>query len=203
MAISTYAELKASIQNWSKRPDVLSVIDDLIDLTESDLWQRLKIRDMEARANATADTTSRFLALPTGFLEMRRLSLINGSLRYEVNSTTPNSMNVKSSGIPVYFTVTSQLEFDRTPASAYTVEMEYYKSLDALSASNTANAVLTRFPMIYLYGALKHFGNWSMNDDIVAKYSSLFDQEIDQANKIDRRGRFGPAPAMRTERPTP
>ena len=41
MAISNYLELKASVQRWAKRGDINSLIDDFIDLAESDIWQNL------------------------------------------------------------------------------------------------------------------------------------------------------------------
>ena len=57
--------------------------------------------------------------------------------------------------------------------------------------------------MIYLYGALFHFAQWSQDDVMLAKYSDLFDNQMERANKQDRKGRHGPAPAMRTEAATP
>lgn len=204
MSILTYAELKTAIENWAKRSDIGGVIDDFIDLAEADMWQRLEIRDMDTRATATTSTSDRFLALPTGFIKMRKLRLVSGSQQYDLRQQTPESMNViSSSGIPTDFTVTSQLEFNRTPGSAYTAEMQYYKELDALSASNTSNGVLTRFPNLYLYGSLMYFAQWAMDDNMLAKYSNLFYAAINDANEKDRKGRYGPAPQMRREGPTP
>lgn len=206
MGISTYAELKVSIQNWSKRSgtDVLNVLDDFIDLAEADIANRLRIRDMEARATATSSTSSRYLELPDGYLSMRRLSMTSGSNRFELQSTTPESMKVlSSSGWPRFFAVTSQIEFDRTPDSAYTVEMQYYRSVNALSSTNTTNAILTRFPMVYLYGCLMHFANWALNDAMFEKYALMFQGAIDSANSNDIAGRYGPAPAVRAYRTTP
>ena len=203
MAISNYLELKQAIERWAKRGDIASLTDDFIDLAESDIWQNLRIRDMEARATASTGA-DRFLALPDGFLEMRKLTLVNGSLRYDLYSAAPESLKLKgTSGIPSSFTVTSQLEFDQTPAGTFTAEMQYFKSLPSLSTANPTNGALTRFPAIYLYGALFHFAQWAHNDAMLQKYLTLFSKEIELANKSDRRGRYGPAPAMRIEGSTP
>ena len=203
MAISNYLELKAAVQRWAKRGDINSLIDDFIDLAESDIWQNLRIREMEARAT-TPTGSDRFLALPDGFLEMRKLILVNGTLQYPLYSAAPESLKLRdTSGIPTYFTVTSQLEFDRTPAGTFTAEMQYFRSLPSLSTANPTNAVLTRFPTVYLYGALFHFAQWAHNDEMLTKYLTLFDAAIRLANKADRRGRYGPAPAMRIEGSTP
>lgn len=182
----------------------MALLDDFIDLAEADIANHLRIRDMEARATATASTSSRYIELPDGYLSMRRLSLVSGSNRYELQSTTPESMLVQpSAGRPRFFAVTTQIEFDRTPDSAYTVEMQYYRSLTALSSSNTTNAILTRFPMVYLYGCLMHYGNWALNDVLAAKYAGMFQGAIESANKADRRGRHSPGAAMRVEGSTP
>ena len=204
VAISTYAELKVAIQSWSKRNDILTVMDDFIDLAEADMGERLKVRNMEARATATASTSSRFVELPDGYISMRRLSIYSGGNRRELQSTTPESMKVRDgAGAPAFFAITSEIEFDRIPDSAYTVEMQYFRSLTALSAAAPSNDILTRFPMIYLYGSMMHFANWAMDDEVFNKYSLLFQGAIDSANKSDRRGRHSPGAAMRVEGSTP
>lgn len=204
MAISTYNELKTAIERWSKRTDAVDVIDDFIDLAEADIARELRIRDMEARATASASTADRFLELPTSFLMMRKMRLYTGSLQYDLTYRVPESMTIiPASGRPTEYTVTSQLEFNRTPDSAYTVEMQYYRSLTPLSASNTTNAILTRYPNVYLYGALFHFGLWARDDRMVAQFAPLFDGAIREANTADRKGRHGAAKAMKIEGSTP
>jgi hypothetical protein len=109
----------------------------------------------------------------------------------------------QDSGIPGVYTITSQLEFDRSPDSAYTIEYQYYAILTALSATNTTNAVLTRFPNIYLYGALWALYLWALQEDKAEYYYGKFRQAIQTANREDSKGRHGPAPAMRYGGSTP
>jgi hypothetical protein len=204
VAISNYSSLKASIENWSHRGDVNNLIDDFIDIAESEMFKHLKIRDMEARATATADTTSRFIELPDSFLEMRRFSVVSGANYYEIEARSPEAMSTSATtGRPRFFSITSQIEFDRKPDSAYTLEMQYYKTLTPLSATDSTNAVLTRFPMVYFYGSLMALHIWTSEIDKAEYYRSLLMSEIQTANKQDRRGRHGVAPRMTTERPTP
>lgn len=205
MAITTYTELKTAIQNWAKRSDILSVIDDFIDLTESDIWQRLRIRDMETESTISTSTTLRTASLPTGFLQARRVRIERTDLDDVVlEYQTPMSMRViECAGMPRYFTITNQIEFDRVSDEAYTVKMQHYQSLTALSGSNETNAVLTRFPMIYLYGCLFHYGQWAQDDSFVEKYAVLAEGAIAAANTSDRKGRYGPAPGIRIMGATP
>lgn len=198
MPITTYAELKSKIQTWGKRTDSVSLIDDFIDLAEADIWASLRIREMEARATATVSTSSRFLELPDNYLEMRRFKIDHASIGdTELTFRAPTSLIViDSAGMPCFYTVTTQIEFDRVPDDDYTVEMEYYRKLTALSGSATSNAVLTNYPMIYLSGALRYFYLWAEDETNGLKYEKIFYGLIAETNLKNKRGQYGPAPTI-------
>ena len=203
MALDTYANLKQAVERFSHRTDISDVIDDFIDLCEARINARLKLRTNEQRATASLPTSDRFLELPDSFLEMRRLTLTGANPR-EIRFKSPESMTVESSsGTPEYFTVTSQLEFNRVPDSAYTVEMSYFVSLTALSDSNTTNDVLTKYPDLYLYGTLSELHRWARDEEAAMYYDSTFEKKLLDAQKQEMRGRFGPAPAMYSEGANP
>ena len=202
MSLTTYLGLRDAIESWSHRNDVASRLDDFIDLAESEMFRWLRIRDMETRSTAT--TNGRYLSLPPAFMEMRRLKMISGAQYFELLQTTPEGMHItQDSGLPKLFIVSSQIEFDRVPDSTYTVEMQYYAKPTALSSSNTSNAVLTRFPSIYLFGSLWALYQWSLQEDKAEYFNQKFMQAIQSANREDKKGRHGPAPAMRYGGPTP
>ena len=198
MSLTTYANLKASLRDKSHRNDMTDDrLDEFIDQAEADIWQRLRIRSMDTRATATSNAT-KYIELPTDFIKMRHLTVLSGSVTYEVEYRTPISIQFKTgSGIPSQYTVTSQLEFNMIPSTA-TLEMQYFKKLTALSSANTTNDVLTNFPNIYFYGALKHLYAWTDDDNQESKYDQKFEREISQANKQDKKDGYGPAPAMRS-----
>ena len=204
MALNNYANLKQTIERFSHRTDISDVIDDFIDLAENRIDSELYLRANETNTQDTLSTSSRFLALPSGFLQMRRVSLINGSLNFEIRYQAPEQMTLKNeSGRPEYYTITSQLEFDKKPDSAYALEMSYYSKLTALDDSNTTNNVLTNHPNLYLYGALTELYKWARDEEAASFYNNFFQLELEKANKQENRGRYGPAPAMKYEGPTP
>lgn len=201
MALDTFSNLKQSIERFSKRTDTSDVIDDLIKLCEVKIDSKLRLRANEQRATATLST--RFLALPDLFLEMRRLTIV-GAKSWDVRFKAPDAMEIQAdSGRPRYFTVTSQLEFDRVPDSSYTIEMSYYTKLSALSTSNTTNDVLTNYPDLYLYGTLAELHRWARDEDTAAYYDQVFKNKMFEVSKQDKRGRYGPAPTMIYEGSTP
>jgi hypothetical protein len=204
MAINTYARLKQSIINWSHRTDISDYVDDVIHLAESEIDKHLLSRHSEQTATATLSTSSRYLALPTRFLKMRRMTLVSGSKKYELKYQAPEQMTVKEeSGMPTIYTITSQFEFNKTPDSAYDVEQNYFTTINPLSASNTTNPILTAYPDLYLYGCLIQVAMIEKDFDMVQMYQAKFDRTMLDANKEDRKGRYGPAPAIMKEGSTP
>lgn len=208
MAITTYQELKVAIQDWSKRSDTLSMLDTFIDLAEVEMYandgESLRIRDMEVATTGVTSITTRYMALPTRFIEFRRLkvNLTQGDLRLQFSPI--DQMRISpTSGLPKFFTVTSQVEFDRISDQVYTVGIDYYQTLAPLTAAAPTNAILTRFPTIYLWGSLAALYQWSMQPDKALYYHQQFLAGISRANLQDRKGRYGPAPAIKMEGPTP
>lgn len=211
MSLDTYANLKLEIIDWSHRDDIDLKVDTFIDLAESEMFanqfEPLRIRSEETRATASLDATtpSRYLALPDGFVSMRKMSIpITNGEAFEILFKSPGQLNVISvDGMPCFFTVTSQLEFDRNPDQAYTVEMQYFKDFTALSSSNTTNQVLTDHPTVYLFGALWAMNKWAEEEALADRYYAQFIAAIKGANSKARMGRYGPAPAARIEGATP
>jgi len=209
MALDSYDNLKAAVVRMVGRNDIaLNVFDEALSIADKDVYANsvtpLRIREMETRSTASAPTDSRFMALPDGFLMMRRLK-INAALRdHDIKYMTPEQLSINgSSGMPRYFTVTSQLEFDRVPDSDYTIEMQYFRRFGIISGTNATNTVLANFPSIYLYGILSYCHKFGAEEETANYYYDQFINAIAGANKQDRRGRYGPNPVQRIEGVTP
>lgn len=204
MAIDSFANLKQAVERWAHRSDISDVIDNFVELAENEIDKRLMLRNNELRATATMSTSDRFLALPDRFLKMRRLTLINGSNNYEISFKSPEQMRVRdTAGRPRHYTVTSQLEFDKTADSAYTLEMQYFSRIVPLTTSNTTNDTLTDYPDLYLWGCLTQLALWEQDTEKAMTYQGKFDRSIIEANKQERKGRYGTAPRVMKEGSTP
>lgn len=212
MALDNFSNLKATVKRRSKRNDVSDDdLNDYIIQCEAEFYNNaiapLRLRSMEARATASVSTSSRFLELPDLFLQMRRLKAndpYSGGYDTDIRYMAPEQIPICGlSTLPTYFTVTTQLEFDSTPDQAYTIEMQYVKKLTALDDTNTTNDVLTNHPNIYLYGALWALFTDYQEGDLSSYYYNLFIQAIQGANNTDQAGRYGTAPAVRSERYMP
>lgn len=154
--------------------------------------------------STSGGSSSRFVSLPSRFIELRRVAITVNDRQYWLDQKTPFNMVIRSDeGTPRYFTVQSTLELDCVPDQSYDLDILYFGGLEPLSATNTTNAVLTRFPNIYLHGALRHLHLWARNEQLADFYTGQFAAAIQGANKRDHKGRYGPAPVIRMFGPTP
>ena len=161
----------------------------------------LKLREGETRSTTPADTSTRYLALPNGYREMRRIRVDLDVGFANLTYREPDQLrSIDGPGQPRFFTITSEIEFDRVPDEAYTVEFQYLADFTPLSSTNQTNHVLTNSPNIYLFGALTALFAFALDDEQEAKYESLFINAIQGANKKNRLGQYGPGPVMKKAR---
>jgi len=205
MALSNYSELKQSVITWSKRGDVDQLIDDFILIAEDAMLanptENLKIREQETRSTATLAVDTRFLALPADYVSMRKVTLIvddGVNSRWPLLFRTPDQMHVTtgSEGQPMQFSVTSQIEFDRTADQNYTIEIQYLAGLTPLSSTNTTNVILDNGPNVYLFGCLWALFRYSQDIEEESRYLSLFLDAITGINRKMNAGRYGPRPRI-------
>lgn len=210
MALNNYANLRQSIKDWSHRDDLSNdLIDDFILIAETEMYSnteaQIRIRDMISTQTSSTGTGDRFQALPTGFLEMRSFRFtVSTNQWFEIDYKTPKQMMVRSgTGLPAYYTLTSQIEYDIEPDQDYTTDIIYYGKLTGLSAANTTNAILTRFPQVYLYGCLWAMNQWTQDEMEEAKYYAKFIKALAGANASENEGNIGVAPQKRINARTP
>lgn len=207
MALDNYSNLKAAIIRLDGSNGISDIVDDAIDLAEAEMYgnaqQPIRHRSMETRTTDNMDGT-RFLALPTNYLELRSLSLVLSGNNQDIQYVTPESLQeVAGNGKPRSFTVTSQFVWDRVPDSTYTIEINYYQKLTALDDTNTTNDILTDCPNVYLMGAMWAVNLYNAEEEKASYFYNQFMQAIKGCNKRFNKGRYGPAPRMRTEGSTP
>ena len=200
MALSTYSELKTSIANWLNRSDLTSEIqDDFIKLTEADINSKLRIRKMVTETSITIDAETE--DLPTGFLQVRDFFITEGGTKYALTYMTPSQMDQikgsSTSGMPEVYTILGdKFRFAPTPSASYAGTLNFYKSFDALSDSNTNNFILTNHPAIYLYGSLYHAANFlgGVEPQRLAQWQGMYTTALERLERNDREDQFSGSP---------
>lgn len=193
MSISTYAELQTAVANWLNRGDLTTVIPDLIRLAESNFNRKLRTRDMLTRSTATI--SQQFTSLPSDFRELENIQ-INTSRPYPLHFRSPGDLDKDRqemypvAGEPRAYTILgSNLEVAPTPDTSYTAEIAYYAAIPALSSTQTTNWLLTKYPDLYLYGALMHSAPFLRDDERVPLWRALHGEILDGITIEDERAK--------------
>ena len=202
MALNNYANLKTAIANFLARDDLTTEIDDFIDLTEADFNRRLRIRDMENVDTAfTIDAATE--ALPTGFLQIRSFILTSATPDRVLSLMTPfhqaDTQDFTNTGVPRAFSIEgNNFRFSPAPDSTYTARLVYYKAFDSIDSTTTTNTILTKFPDIYLYGALYYASTFirGMDQQTVLQFKTQYEAAIKQAEDADALDKYNGSPLI-------
>ena len=194
MAISNYSELQTAVANWLDRDDLAARIPEFIVLCEARFNRSLRIRAMET-LDISVDTVggTSTVALPTGYVQMRDISLITSPIT-QLQYVTPEIMNRLNAGSltgkpETYTIIANSILFGPTPDSAYDISMLYYKTFDALTDAAPTNWVITNAPDVYLYGALLEAEPFLMNDQRVQLWATALTQSITTLQEQDNKDR--------------
>ena len=194
MSITTYSELKTAVANFLARTDLTDQIPDFIQLAEARMSRELETRSQEKRATATLTADDEYVALPTDLREVREVKL-NTSPNTVLEYRSPTALDSQFTGAggkpQAYSIVGNEIKFRPIPDSAYTAEIVYIGSLDALSDSNATNTILSRHPDAYLSGALAEAYVYLMDDARAQLYDGKFGRAIEEIKKDEQRAHYG------------
>lgn len=179
MALSTYAELKASLASWLRRGDLTAAIPDFIALAEAQVNRVLRVRPMVARATATLDTE--YAAAPGDFIAPISF-VLEASPQIVLQYVSPERLaELEAAEVstcdnrPVWWSIVGgEFRLYPAPATSYAGELTYWQKIPALSDSNTSNWLLASHPDVYLYGALMQSAPYLKNDGRIGTWQALY-----------------------------
>jgi hypothetical protein len=194
---ATYATLQAKVVDLLHRTGetaIEALAPDWIGYAEAEMQARVKLLEFETRATVTI--TAGAGTLPTGYMGMRSVSWDGiGTLEY-IEPDAYDALRANDSGEGHYYTVTGA-QILTTPMGDGEVDCLYLARFTPLSDSNTSNAILTNFPDVYVYGALKHASVWTQDDAAVQKYGLMFNAACDRINENNAQRKYGNSLAVR------
>ena len=207
MAIGTYSELQTAVANWLDRDDLTLRIPEFIALAEARMNRTLRLSimlnvDQTTLGGAAALVGgTRAYALPSGYLQMLDFHLRTSPIT-TLSYLTPENMNRmwagSQGGKPLAYTIFSDnasgtpvkaVRLGPAPDSAYDYSIMFYKKIDALSVTNTTEAMLTDNPDVYLYGALLEAEPFLMNDERVQLWAAAFQESLNALQEQDNKDR--------------
>jgi len=194
MAIVTYGDLKIAVANWLTRADLTPRIPELVALGEGRLFTDLRCRELEATANIATTSTQRADPLPTRFVQMRSIiatGAANTRLEYRAPVEFWENYSEIPTGIPEYYTIEQEsILWAPIPNAIITITVAHYARMAAFSADADTNAVIARWPNLYLYTALLEAAPFLGNDPRVLVWSGLYETLLASIHEADKRDRY-------------
>ena len=195
MALSTYSELQDSIKRWIDRDDLSGQIADAIALFES--WANHNLRVAQMETTATITLTSNVGALPTDYLQWRRVRSNASPIReleYAEPSWVAEHYPDTATSDAAYFTIIGT-NISTAPPSTPDILLNYYQKIPALADNVSGNWLLTKAPGAYLWGSCLQLAPFIDDDARIATWGQLLDREIASLKASDVLGRHGRAVA--------
>lgn len=217
MTISTFADIKSQLATYANRANLTAQIPVFVQQAEARIAygsqdgqfksEPLRIRAMETASDIALVGGTQTAALPTGFLQQRRLYLA-GTPVIKPKFVAPDlfwgNWVSSTSGQPKEFTVEGDnLVFGPTPDVAYTGKLLHYKKFTALSADTDTNWLLTSAPGVYLHGSLAEMYRFARNMEQAVSSFSTFCGLVNSLNDADKADRYAGPWAARSDGCTP
>jgi len=183
MPISNYTELQAEVAAWNHRDP--GKIPDFIMLAENRINSALAARLSEVETQLIATPGSRFIPLPPGYISNRGLWMTTYGSRIEVLYVIPEMLPVTDSiGQPRYYTIDgANVAFEYPCDQIHTYDFRYKKGFDI--AVSLTNDILTRYPGVYLYGALIEAALFARDMDNMGIFEQRYQEALSSAQNSE------------------
>lgn len=192
MAITTYSELQTAVANWLDRTDLTDRIPEFIALAEADINSHFAHRDIESTSTLTATVGSHTIALPTGYRSPLNMWLLwaGSAGTQELRAVTRETLRITTvNAIPHAWCIDGDTIYFDCPANSnsdYSFLFRWMGSI-ALSTTTTTNLVLTNYPNVYLFGALKEAAPYLRDPDALAIWEAKYSDAITKAKAKENR----------------
>ena len=189
MALATYSELQAAVADFLNRTDLTATIPDFIKLAEADINSHFDQRTVETDAALSTVSGSRFVALPAGFREPQNLWIEWGFGRGQpLRMVTPELLLTRTTpGIPLLWCIDgNNVAFECPWNGVYSLTLRMMGAL-ALSDATPTNLILTNYPNVYLYGALKEAATYLRDAEAMGIWETKYADSIAKAKAKEGR----------------
>lgn len=193
--ITNYSTLQTEVGNWLERSGTTPVTDNVttwIQLGEAELnAEMVGLRKTRTKNNSLiGSVSSRNIDISAlAFLSPISLVLTTSS-RYDPLRRFAVGTHVLSTtnGVPAAWSVEGDnIQLDKPCDQAHTFEFYYHARLNI--ATDTTNWLLTNFPNVYLYKALKHAAIFFKDAQAAAGYGAVADDIVSKVMAADAKNR--------------
>lgn len=198
MPFADYTELQAAVTGWLHRKDLGERVPDFIALAETSINRIVHVNAMENEVALTLPVGERSIPLPIGYSTPLAVWLAAPQPREELSAMVAEALPVTNSpGRPRFWAIDGQSLAFECPADVATPVTLRYRGGFRLSDDVPTNALLTKYPDIYLYGTLLQAAPYIRDNDSIGLWQAMYRQAVKEINSTESRARA--AAPLRTE----
>lgn len=176
-----YASLKSTVLDWMARQDISNtVFEGFVTIVEQTISAELKCFDTEevytAQPVSQQDGFS-VIELPKDFREARVVSLADKPIMYiepQKFLSEPYNMGFTIIGGKMYFG-------NGNLTNESTAKVIYYKRVLHINNDNLTNAVIEKYPNLYLFGCLREAYSYISDNEKASLYDTRFQRAVEEA----------------------
>ena len=187
-----YTELKQEVADFSHRDDLTSKMDIFCQLAEGIINKDLRVLEMEYIAFDLL--TGGSLSRPGDYLEMVHIADTTSGDFCNLESLPINQLTGTYDtlrGTPRYFAILQEFISIRPKGSTTdprTIQYTYIRRVPSL-ISNSTNAILDNYPMIYLAAMMVQVSIYLQDDEQLKIWVDAFGSQVSAANKQYQRSK--------------
>lgn len=201
MPITNYTELKAAVANWQHRTvgSFTARIPEFVALFEGSANATIRLRENEIESVLTATPATSFIALPADY--QAPVSLKIAATQRRLIFEAPDRLPWRpSQGPSQHWTIKdSRLQTEHDADQAYAYAFRYHRTF-ALSEATATNALLARYPNVYLYGTLLEAAPFVRDLALIGLWQARYDRaraELERAEAAHKKNAMlGVDPAL-------
>lgn len=187
---TSYTELQAELVEWLKRDDLAERVTTFIAMAEARLNRVLLTAEREAVATTTLSAAT--LELPEDYWGLRAVYLDTDPkcvLEQKSLADLRNTYSAGMTGKPQHFAIQSGnvLVMGPAPDSSYSIVINYWQTIPALTENNADNWLLLAYPDLYMHGALVHAEAFMVNDPRIGIWKNQFEEGLIEAMRVGQR----------------
>lgn len=199
-----WGALKTAVASWANRNDLTAQMGVFLLLAEERIYNGDPVNSIEplrcAEMIATASLTpaSGVLTMPDGYLELLRLR--DAAARVVLTPVSEDKLgDIEGfgAGSPFRFAVRGGKVIVAPGAtSTSALEAVYYGKLTTPSADGDENAIMARYPSIYLHALLIEAAGYLADDEMQARATRAYVSAMAGAQAADKRAEAGGLSAL-------
>ena len=187
--LTSYDDLVAAITGWLHRKDLQPRVPTFIALAEARINRIAQIRAMELEAELFMEAGERRVALPDGYSSPLAVRL-PGERRCELVARVAEDLPHRTEpGQPCAWAIDGEYLAVDCPADVDRTLTLRYRGIFRLGPDAQTNAILRKYPDLYLYGALLESGPFVRDVDSMNLWREMYNRAVAEVNRNESRAR--------------